>query len=59
LAQSHRYAIELDGAPAPDVTFGVQVAWMVLRLILGKVWLGIGEGVAEMMPWIFIANIDL
>jgi hypothetical protein len=32
---------------------------MVLRLIPGKVWLAIGEGFAEMMPWIFITNIDL
>jgi hypothetical protein len=53
------YAIGLDGAAAADVTFSVQVAWMVLRLIPGKVWLAIGEGFAEMMPWIFIANIDL
>jgi hypothetical protein len=61
-AQSQPSLATLSGStalPAADVTFGVQVAWMVLRLIPGKVWLAIGEGFAEMMPWIFIANIDL
>jgi hypothetical protein len=29
------------------------------KLVPTKVWLAIGEGVAETMPWIFIASIDL
>jgi len=49
----------LTALPAADVTFGVHVAWMIPRLIPGDVWLTIGEAFAEMMPWIFIANIDL
>jgi hypothetical protein len=38
------------------VTFGVQVAWIVLRLVPGRVWLAIGEGFAEIMPWLFIST---
>jgi hypothetical protein len=49
IAALFSYAIGLDGAAAADVTFGVQVAWIVLRLIPCKAWLAIGEAFAEMM----------
>jgi hypothetical protein len=39
------------------VTFGVQVAWIVLRLIPGKAWLALGEGFAEIMHCVFVATL--
>jgi hypothetical protein len=53
IAAIFSYAIGLDGASAADVTFGVQLAWIMLRLIPGNAWLAIGEAFAEMMPLIF------
>jgi hypothetical protein len=53
------YSIGLDGSSAAYVTLGVQMAWVVLRLIPGKVWLAIGEACVEMAPWLCLASIDL
>jgi hypothetical protein len=42
--------------------FGLQLAALVgwaLTWIPGKVWLAIGRGAFEMLPWILLANIDL
>jgi hypothetical protein len=41
------------------VASGVVIAAASLMLIPAKAWLALGEGFAEMMPWLMIANIDL
>jgi hypothetical protein len=48
-----------DGATAADITFWAQMTWIALRQIPGRVWLALGEALAEMLPWIMLANIDL
>jgi hypothetical protein len=48
-----------------DTTAGIEfqmafvAGYAIVKLVPGRVWLAIGEGLAEMMPWIMIANIDL
>jgi hypothetical protein len=58
IAATASYAIGLDGAAAADVTFSVQMAWMVLRLVPGKAWLAVGEAFCDMLPWIMISTLS-
>jgi hypothetical protein len=41
------------------VASGVVITAALLMLPSKKTWLAVGEGFAEMLPWIMIANIDL
>jgi hypothetical protein len=48
------YIVGATPETAAHMTLWGQMTWVVARLIPGRVWLAIGEGLADVMPWIFI-----